>query len=113
MDERLQLTLLYDFYGGLLTEKQREIYEMYYLNDLSLSEIGDDSGVSRQAVCDLLRRTKKLLLGYEDRLGLVARHVKMLSSVETLTEGLASARECMPHEAYTRMETALLTLKEL
>ncbi len=59
MKEILQLTLLYDFYGELLTEKQKLVYEMYYQNDLSLSEIGEELSISRQAVRDQLKERKK------------------------------------------------------
>ena len=59
MKEILQLTLLYDFYGELLTEKQKLVYEMYYQNDLSLSEIEKELSISRQAVRDQLKERKK------------------------------------------------------
>jgi len=59
---------LYDVYKALLTKKQREYVELYYHEDLSLSEIADEMGVSRTAVHDNIRRTEKLLLGYEEKL---------------------------------------------
>ena len=62
MDDILQLTLLYDFYGELLTEKQKQVYELHYQNDLSLTEIGEELSISRQAVRDQLKRTEKILL---------------------------------------------------
>ena len=65
MDDILQLTLLYDFYGELLTEKQKQVYELHYQNDLSLTEIGEELSISRQAVRDQLKRTEKILLDYE------------------------------------------------
>ena len=70
MKEILQLTLLYDFYGELLTEKQKLVYEMYYQNDLSLSEIGQELSISRQAVRDQLKRAEKILQNYEKKLQL-------------------------------------------
>ncbi len=73
MDDILQLTLLYDFYGELLTEKQRQVFEMHYQNDLSLTEIGEELSISRQAVRDQLKRTEKILTEYEEKLQLVAR----------------------------------------
>jgi predicted DNA-binding protein YlxM (UPF0122 family) len=75
MDKILRLTLLYDFYGALLTEKQKEIFEMYHLNDLSMQEIGEQFDISRQAVNDLLKRTEKILTGYEEKLNLVAEYL--------------------------------------
>lgn len=73
MDEILRLTFLYDFYGELLTEKQKLVFEMHYQNDLSLSEIGEELSISRQAVRDQLKRTEKILIGYEEKLRLVER----------------------------------------
>ena len=73
MDEILHLTLLYDFYGELLTEKQKQVFDLHYQDDLSLSEIGEELSISRQAVRDQLKRTEKILMDYEQKLGLVAR----------------------------------------
>ena len=64
MREILQLTLLYDFYGELLTEKQKLVYDMYYQNDLSLSEIGEELSISRQAVRDQIKRVESILQNY-------------------------------------------------
>ena len=69
--------LLYDRYGALLTPHQREIYEEAVYHDLSLSEIAERHGVSRQSVSDLLNRTTKIMTEYEDKLGLVARFAKI------------------------------------
>ena len=84
MDDILQLTLLYDFYGELLTQKQKQVYEMYYQDDLSLSEIGEELSVSRQAVQDQLKRTEKILLGYEEKLQLIARFQAQNKSVREM-----------------------------
>ena len=76
MDKVLEQTLLYDFYGELLTENQKRIYEDIRFGDLSLSEVAQASGISRQGVHDMLRRTEKALCEYEEKLGLVARFRK-------------------------------------
>ena len=68
--------LLLDFYGALLTEKQRHIYEMSVAEDCSFSEIGEEYGITPQAVSDFIRRANKQLLKYEAGLGLVARHFR-------------------------------------
>ena len=65
MDEILKQTLLYDFYGELLTKHQKEIYEQAVLEDYSLSEIARDAGISRQGVHDMIRRCNKSLEDYE------------------------------------------------
>ncbi len=81
MDEILHLTLLYDFYGELLTEKQKQVFDLHYQDDLSLSEIGEELSISRQAVRDQLKRTEKILMDYEQKLGLVARFQAQKKSV--------------------------------
>ena len=74
LESFLQVSLLYDFYGALLTDKQRKCIEMHFLNDFSLSEIADEFGVSRQAIYDIINRTRQLLVDYEGKLGLVRRY---------------------------------------
>ncbi len=86
MDKILEITLLYDFYGELLTERQKEMFEMYYLNDLSLSEIGEQLNISRQAVRDSLKHSKKALLMYEDKLGLVNKFSQQKLCVMKINE---------------------------
>ena len=84
MDDLLHVTLLYDFYGELLTQKQKLVFEMYYQNDLSLTEIGDELSISRQAVRDQLKRTEKILAGYEEKLNLVERFMRHKKAVEKM-----------------------------
>jgi predicted DNA-binding protein YlxM (UPF0122 family) len=84
-----QKNLLYDFYGGLLTEKQRAFFIMHYMDDLSLAEIGEHSGITPQAVADLLKRANRLLDGYEAKLGLVEkfkRQGEILKKIYELTD---------------------------
>ena len=73
MKEIAEKALLYDFYGPLLTAKQAKIWDLYYQQDFSLSEIAEEEGISRQAVHDLLKRTEKILEDYEYKLGLILR----------------------------------------
>lgn len=74
----MKQSLLYDFYGDLLTEHQKDIFEAYVLENLSLGEIAADTGISRQGVHDTIRRCNMLLAGYEEKLKLVERflHIK-------------------------------------
>jgi hypothetical protein len=75
MERLAEMALLADFYGPLLTEKQRKIWDLHYEQDFSLVEIAELEEISRQAVYDLLRRTEKILQEYEEKLGLVQRFV--------------------------------------
>lgn len=76
MDRVFERTMLYDFYGELLNEHKKSIYEDALLNDLSLSEIAEDRGVSRQAVHDIIKRCNAQLEEYEDKLHLVSKFLK-------------------------------------
>ena len=76
--------MLFDFYGELLTEHQRSVYEDALYNDLSLSEIAQSRGISRQGVHDLIRRCDRILQDYESKLHLVERFAKAKRTVEEI-----------------------------
>jgi len=82
------ITLLFDFYGELLTPRQQKLIRAYYLEDLSLAEIAGEEGVSRQAVHDLIKRSEAALYEYEDRLGFVAEHRQRQALLLKLEEAL-------------------------
>ena len=86
MDEILKQTLLYDFYGELLTKHQKEIYEQAVLEDYSLSEIARDAGISRQGVHDMIRRCNHTLEEYESRLHLVEKFLCIRKQVQKIKE---------------------------
>lgn len=87
-----ELTMLYDFFGELLTDKQREYFEYYFSDDLSLSEISELTGVSRQGVRDVLVRAERLLREYEEKTGVVARFMERSAGVRELSR--KAARLC-------------------
>ena len=81
--------MLFDFYGELLTEHQKKIYENAIFDDLSLSEIASEQGISRQGVHDILKRCDKILAEYENKLHLVDKFAKikqMVQEINTLTD---------------------------
>ncbi len=88
MDDFLKQTLLYDFYGELLTSHQKEIYEQSVLEDLSLGEIAQTAGISRQGVHDLVKRCDKTLQGYEDKLHLVEKFLAIREKVHRIDQVL-------------------------
>jgi len=67
-------SLLYDYYGGLLRDRPGEVYRLYHEDNLSLTEIADELGVSKQAVHTALKRAERTLQSFEDGLGLIAKH---------------------------------------
>ena len=68
-----RMALLYDFYGDVLTERQKEFYDLYYNEDLSLSEIAENSGITRQGVRDVIVRAEGIMQEVEDKTGLIRR----------------------------------------
>ena len=101
MDEAYFRTMLFDFFGELLTDKQKEYFDLHYNNDLSLAEIAESEGVTRQAVWDIIRRAEESLRRYEASTGLVARFTRerelldgleaKLGELSAVTEGRARA----------------------
>ena len=99
MEKIVEQGLLYDFYGELLTEHQRNIYEDAVYNDMSLAEIAEQYGISRQGVHDLIKRCDKILLDYENKLHLVEKFMDARDKVEkiiALTQELESG-PCAEH----------------
>ncbi|MCI9380959.1 MAG: YlxM family DNA-binding protein [Dorea sp.] len=86
MDKILEQTLLFDFYGELLTEHQKEVYEYFVIEDLSLGEIAAEMGISRQGVHDLIKRCNQTLKGYEEKLHLVEKFLAIREKVEKINE---------------------------
>ena len=93
MDNILKQSLLYDFYGELLTEHQKEVYEQFVLEDLSRSEIAQSAGISRQGVHDMVKRCQKTLEGYEGKLHLVEKFLIMKEQVREIKEVLDAYEE--------------------
>lgn len=91
-DETLQMTMLFDFFGELLTEKQREYFDLYHNEDLSLSEIAEKAGISRQGVFDIIARAEKSLLLIEQKTGVVQ---KWLNTYAEIGQAEKIARELM------------------
>ena len=87
--DALEMTLLFDDYGGMLTQKQRDCFDMRYNQDLSLGEIGEALGVSRQAVCDNLSRTEALLRRMEENIGCVKRDMVIRKAVQEILDAAA------------------------
>ena len=87
--DALEMVLLLDYYGGMLTDKQRDCFDMRYNQDLSLGEIGETLGVSRQAVNDSLTRTEALLRRMEENIGCVKRDMLTRRAVQEILNAAA------------------------
>ena len=84
--DTLEMVLLYDYYGDLLTDRQRECFEMRYYQDLSLGEIAVELGISRQGVHDNLSRTEALLRNMESKTGCVSRDQACRKAAKTILD---------------------------
>ncbi len=86
LKKTIKITMLFDFYGSLLTEKQQQIIKSYFYNDLSLSEIADNIGISRQGVYDHLHRSEENLEDYEAKLGLLEKYNRIRKNINDLED---------------------------
>jgi predicted DNA-binding protein YlxM (UPF0122 family) len=93
MNKFLEQALLYDFYGELLTEHQKDVYEQVVLEDYSLSEIAQMKGISRQGVHDLVKRCQKILEGYEAKLHLVEKFLSVKEKISLIDKTMAEWEE--------------------
>ncbi|WP_178006257.1 YlxM family DNA-binding protein [Mediterraneibacter sp.] len=114
MDKILEQALLYDFYGELLTAHQKEIYEQFVLDDLSLGEIAADAGISRQGVHDIVKRCAKSLEEYERKLHLVEKFLAVKEQVSRIDGVLKEWEEKKedPEEIIQRIRKLSATIIE-
>ena len=106
MEDRVEISLLMDFYSPLLTEKQRNIMELYYNEDLSLAEIAELNNTSRQAIHDLIKRCDKLLLSYESKLNLLQKSINRENKIIDFLENFKSIYS-ISNEDYDTMKSTL------
>lgn len=109
MDTNVWINWLLDFYGGMLTDRQRGVMEMHYSDDLSLSEIAESLNITRQAIHDSLKRGEKTLNTYEDKLGLVKRYFEVGNRINILKE---KAQSLNMDKDYKEIYDDILTLLE-
>ena len=113
-DSRMMQTMLLDFYGELLTEKQRECYDLHYNEDLSLAEIAEQSGISRQAVWDNIRRAEAALRDIEEKTGLIRRFQetrRSLDELSALTDRLTALTQGEARELACRVAQGIEELR--
>lgn len=107
MEKIVEQALLYDFYGELLTEHQKQIFEDHVLNDLSVSEIAADLGISRQGVHDMVKRCDKILRGYEEKLHLIDKFLmtkEKVATINRLAKEMKDGDEMKKNQCITEIE---------
>ncbi|MBQ3225710.1 MAG: YlxM family DNA-binding protein [Clostridia bacterium] len=107
----MSVTMLYDFYGDMLTDKQKEAIELYYNEDLSLAEIAEPLGISRQGVRDNIKRGEKQLMELEEKLGLVKRFMQIGEKLDDALNLLSGMRQY--ETMYVHSHKLAVAMKEL
>ena len=104
MEDRVEISLLMDYYGPLLTEKQKSIMELHYNEDLSLAEIAELNNTSRQAIHDLIKRCYKQFLAYESKLNLLEKSLEKEKKISKFLDEV--------NEKYSLMDEDYINYKE-
>ena len=102
MEDFAKTSMLFDIYGGLLTDKKKRVMEMYHEDDMSLSEIAEELEVSRAAVHDSLRSAERLLCSYEDKLGMLADYLRKEKLADELRTYISEARDLVAKDMAER-----------
>lgn len=110
IEKKMELGDLYDFYGELLTKKQKEILNQYLLDDLSFGEISENIDISRQAVYDTIKRSAKILHGYEEKLKLVEKYRNRLNKDKEILTLLLEIKDRLTDVAYNKKIDNLIEL---
>ena len=105
-----EINMLYDFYGDLLTDRQKTVMEFYYGDDFTLSEIAEHTGISKQAVHDTVHKAEKALYSYESALGLLSRYRQ---SEEQIRKASAILEKVMANINDERIRNQLNTVMEI
>ncbi|MBQ3928903.1 MAG: YlxM family DNA-binding protein [Clostridia bacterium] len=115
LSKNLEVSNLLDFYGGLLTDKQRETVEYYYNDDLSLGEIAENLGISRQGVRDSIKRAETVMIDMEEKLGLVKKTRELRRSLDTIRHNIdiIDERNMKVYRSNAINESIKVILKEL
>ena len=114
-NQTYRMTMLFDFYGELLTDRQKEFFDLYYNEDLSLAEIAENAGISRQGVHDAISRSEALLASFERVTGCVAREQKLRHALAAITaeaQPLLQAGDPATRQGAQRILAAVESLKE-
>ena len=113
--EAFTMSLLLDYYGSLLTEKQRNAFDLYYNQDLSLAEIAEQEGISRQGVHDTINRTEAALLQMEQSIGCIERAEnirQVMDKIRTCAQALSSYEDPTVRENAQCILSAVASVKE-
>lgn len=114
IDRKMYILTLIDIYGSMLTDKQRDVMELYYFEDLSLSEIAENEHITRQGVHDSIKRAESILCGLEDKLGIASKFSGILKNIDAISAeaqtiaGISSDDEILKHAGNIRFVTDII-----
>ena len=106
-NQTYRMTMLFDFYGEVLTPRQKEFFDLYYNEDLSLAEIAENYGISRQGVRDVIVRAEAIMTDLEDKTGLMKRFMLMQQKVQAILDA-AEKIQTVNYRQYDNPELARL-----
>ena len=112
-NQAYRMALLYDFYGDMLTDRQKEFFDLYYNEDLSLSEIAENYGITRQGVRDVIVRAEGIMQELEDKTGIIRRFQRMqeqFSDIERAADGILAINS--EHSYDSDIETLATEIKD-
>ena len=118
MEKNVEISLLFGFYKNLLTARQADTVDLYYNEDLSLAEIGEELGISRQGVRDNLKRAEQLLYDAEEKLGLAKRFIEIrgkLGEIDIMIKEIEGSAEAnrLPVDIRKKINAVLETLSDI
>ena len=111
-NQTYRMTMLFDFYGEVLTPRQKEFFDLYYNEDLSLAEIAENYGISRQGVRDVIVRAEAIMTDLEDKTGLMKRFLQMQQQVQAILDAAKAALEGVTEWTAANIDAALEPLPE-
>mgnify|MGYP002074493578 CR=1 FL=1 len=107
-----RMTMLFDFYGDILTDRQKEFYDLYYNEDLSLGEIAENYGITRQGVRDVIVRAEAVLTELEDKTGLIKRFHTMRAQLEQLSKDAQRMTELAVRQDSEELEVLAFRVRD-
>ncbi len=111
-NQAYRMAMLFDFYGDVLTDRQKEFYDLYYNEDLSLGEIAENYGITRQGVRDVIVRAEAVLTELEDKTGLIKRFHTMKAQLEQLLRDADRIVELAARQDSAELETLALRVRD-
>lgn len=113
VEKLVEIGILFDFYGKLLTDKQYRIVDLFYIEDFSLSEIGEELSITRQGVYDALKRAEEKLYQYEATLGLASKFSESHKNIKQILELTKDIKVIIEKEEYKEIRNSIEMIEDI